>query len=83
MLKVLREKARHFKVKMINMWKDIKQNADDNKHEQMGCISRGIDVIKEQSPVQVLEMKNTVTGMKMSLSLDWAQQRKKAVNLCL
>lgn len=72
MLKVLMEKARHFKVKMINMLKDIKQSADDNKHEQMGCISRGTDVMKEESQIQMLEMRNTLTGMKMSLSVDWA-----------
>ena len=45
-LKGLMEKASCFKVTMINMLKDLGQKAD-NKNEQMVCIIRGLDIIKE------------------------------------
>lgn len=46
-LKGLMEKASCFKVTMINMLKDLGQKADNNKNEQMVCIIRGLDIIKE------------------------------------
>lgn len=71
---------------MINILKDLDPKTDNNKHEQVGLIKRGINVIKEQSQIQMLEMKNETTEMKNSShnlirGLGIAEE-KKIVNQC-
>lgn len=61
------EKASCFKVTVINMLKDLGQKADNNKNEQMICIIRGLDIIKEQSNINARNEKYSNRNEKFFL----------------
>lgn len=47
MFKDLIEKTSYFKVTMTDTLKELGQKVDNSKNEQMRCIIRRIDIIKE------------------------------------